>query len=350
MAPIDLRSDTATRPSAAMRAAMAAAEVGDDSMHEDPTVIRLEERSAELLGKEAALYLASGTMSNLVAQLALCRPDQRRILLANSHINRSGTGDPWLPRYIERTEVPTDARGVALLEPLIAAFDAPSAAPVGMFSFENTHNAAGGIALAPAETAAMIDVARRRGVPIHLDGARIFNAAVKLGVPAKDLAAGADSVAFCISKGLGAPVGSVLCGSADIISRAREMRKHIGGSMRQAGIIAAAGIVALDTMIDRLAEDHANARWLAEQLAQIPGFTVDPARVETNLIFVQASGFDGVAFQRALNDRGIKVGRPMNGRMRFVTHVDVDRPSLERAVEAIAEVIQQLAQPIPVAG
>ena len=338
MSIVDLRSDTITRPTPAMRAAMAAAVVGDDDYRDDPTVSLLEERAAALLGKEAGLFLPSGVMSNLVAALAHCPDGHRAIALANSHIAWSATGNPRVARLLQLATVQSDARGLAPLDALGAVLDAPGAAPAGLLCYENTHNLAGGTALAPGETAGMIDVARRQGIPVHLDGARLFNAAVALGLPASTLAGGADSATFCVSKGLGAPVGSILCGGGDFVERARDYRKYLGGGMRQAGIVAAAGLVALDTMIDRLAEDHANARWLADQLARLPGVRLDPDAVDTNLVFVELPGLDPVAFCSALDARGVKANE-IAGRVRLVTHADVDRPALARAVEIIAEVV-----------
>jgi threonine aldolase len=329
---IDLRSDTVTKPSAAMRAVMAAAEVGDDDYHDDPTVNRLEERAAELLGKEAGLFVPSGLMSNLVAALAHCPEDRRVVALANSHLVWSLNELPRIGRLVRLATVPDAGRGLPRLDVLGAELDAAGTEPVGLVCFENTHNQAGGTALAPAETAGLIAAARNRGIPVHLDGARVFNAAVALGLPASVLAEGADSVTFCVSKGLGAPVGSVLCGRADFIERARDYRKYLGGTMRQAGIVAAAGLFALDHGIDRLAEDHANARWLAEQLARIPGLRVIPAEIETNILFVEHETIDAPALFDALTQHGVATNN-IDGRIRLVTHLDVDRAALARAVE-----------------
>jgi threonine aldolase len=337
---IDLRSDTVTRPTAEMRAAMAAAQVGDDDYREDPTVIRLEERAAELLGKEGGLFVPSGVMSNLIAALTHCPDDQRVVALDNSHIAWSLSGNPRIARLTQLITVPSEARGLPSLDALQAAFATHGAVPVGLLCYENTHNLAGGTALAPGEMDEMITVARRRGIPIHLDGARLFNAAVALDLPASALAAEADSVTFCVSKGLGAPVGSVLCGDGDFIAQARDYRKYLGGAMRQAGIVAAAGLLALETMIDRLAEDHANARWLAERLAQIPGLTILPEHIETNIIFVELTDLDPAAFRQELLTRGVAVTE-LGGRIRLVTHLDVNRPMLARAVEIIAEVVSR---------
>jgi threonine aldolase len=334
---IDLRSDTVTKPSAAMRAVMTVAEVGDDDYHDDPTVNRLEARAAELLGKEAGLFVPSGIMSNLIAALTHCSEERRVVALADSHIVWSLSGNARIGRLVQFAAVPNDARGLPLLDALEDVFDPPDVAPVGLLCLENTHNQAGGTALAPAETAPAIAVARARGIPIHLDGARLFNAAVALGLPASALAADVDSATFCVSKGLGAPIGSVLCGDAAFIARARDYRKWLGGTMRQVGIVAAAGLYALETGINRLAEDHAHAQWLATQLRTIPGLRVSPQRVETNILFVEHVEIETPTLYDLLLARGIQTN-DIDGRIRLVTHRDVDRAQLEQAVATIAEV------------
>jgi threonine aldolase len=337
---IDLRSDTVTQPSAAMRAAMAAAAVGDDDYHDDPTVNRLEERAAELLGKEAGLFVPSGVMSNLIAALTHCPVDCRVVALDNSHIAWSLTEQARIGSLVRLTTLPSDERGLPIPDDLHAELEAADTAPVGLVCFENTHNQAGGTALTPEETAGLIAAARERGIPVHLDGARLFNAAVALGLPASVLAEGADSATFCVSKGLGAPIGSILCGSEEFISRARDYRKYLGGTMRQVGIVAAAGLSALETGIERLAEDHANAQWLAEELARIPGLRVTPEHIETNILFIEHTDIPAPAFAEALLARGV-VTNELGGRVRLVTHLDVDRPALARAVEIISEVSRQ---------
>jgi threonine aldolase len=336
---IDLRSDTVTKPSAAMRAAMAAAEVGDDDYRDDPTVIRLEECAAALLGKEAGLFVPSGVMSNLVAALTHCPADRRVVALANSHIAWSLTEHARIARLVRLSTVPSDARGLPVLDRLRAELDNPSA-PVGLLCYENTHNLAGGTALAPAETAGLIAAARDRRIPIHLDGARLFNAAVALGLPASVLAAEADSATFCVSKGLAAPIGSILCGNAEFVERARDTRKYLGGTTRQIGIVAAAGLFALETGIERLAVDNANARWLAERLAAIPELVVTPEPVETNILFVEPVDGDASVLAEALLARGVATN-VTDGRIRLVTHRDVDRPQLARAAEIVAEVVSR---------
>lgn len=339
---IDLRSDTVTRPTPAMRAVMAAAEVGDDDYGDDPTVLRLQERAAELLNKEAGLFVPSGVMSNLIAALAHCPDDRRVIALTNSHIAWSATSQPRIARLLDLTLVESDNRGLPLPNLLEAALDSINDRQAGLICYENTHNTIGGTALSPSETAWVIAAARERNLPVHLDGARIFNAAVALGLPVSDLTTDADSVTFCVSKGLGAPIGSVLCGSRDFIARANDYRKFLGGTMRQVGIVAAAGLYALDHHIDRLADDHANARWLADRLAEIPGLRVTPRHPETNLVFVEHEFADGETFYNALNDAGIAMNL-LNDRIRLVTHLDVTREDLAQAVEIIAGVSRQLS-------
>jgi threonine aldolase len=342
---IDLRSDTVTRPSAAMLAAMAAADVGDDDYHEDPTVRRLEEHAADLLGKDAGLFVPSGIMSNLIAALAHCPEHRRVVALTNSHIVWSLGGNPRVGRLVQLTTVPSDDRGLPETDRLRSLLDDPPEPPVGLICYENSHNQAGGTALHPHETAALFAEARNRDIPVHLDGARLFNAAVALGLPARDLAADANSATFCVSKGLGAPVGSVLCGAASFIERARDYRKWLGGAMRQAGIIAAAGLVALETGIERLRDDHANARWLAAQLAALPEIRVSPAQIETNILFIEHAGMVAGGFYGALRARGVLTNE-IDGRIRLVTHLDVGRAHLAEAVA----IIGSIRATVPAAG
>lgn len=337
---IDLRSDTVTRPTPAMREAMVAAAVGDDGFHEDPTVTRLEERAAELLGKEAALYMPSGTMSNLVAALTFCETGERLVTLTNAHNAWTLTYDQRLACLTEPVLLRDAGRGLACPDELRDALDGPGAT-VGLLTLENTFNQAGGTALRPEEFAPHVALARERDIPIHLDGARLFNAAVALGVPASQLAADADTVTFCLSKGLCAPVGSVLCGSGKFIRKARVHRQYLGGTMRQAGIVAAAGLVALDTMIDRMAEDHVNARHLAEGFAGIPGITL-PYPVETNLVFINVVGAGLTAHEvvERLAPTGVRLGDFYNEELiRAVTHAEISRADCDTAVAALREVL-----------
>src|SRR5712692_7241148 len=292
---VDLRSDTLTLPTPEMREAMARAEVGDDVWEEDPTVCRLEALAAERLGQAAGLFVTSGTQGNLVSVLAQTRPGQEVVLDVDAHIFNyevAGTsvigGVQMRPLQTERG-FPSPAQVREALRP--SNIHIP---PTGLVCLENTHNRHGGTCCTPEEIEAVAAVAHGAGVPVHLDGARLFNAAVALRRAASDFARHVDSVTFCVSKGLGAPVGSVVCGPAEFIARARRIRKMLGGGMRQAGVIAAAGIVALERMVNRLAEDHANARTLAEGVARLPGMRIDLASVQTNIVIFRVDRPQGV--------------------------------------------------------
>jgi len=333
---VDLRSDTITRPTAAMRKAMAEAEVGDDVFKEDPTVNRLEEMAAQRMGKPAALLVSSGTMGNLVSQLAHCGRGSETLLGDQSHVffyeqgGASALGGIH-PRTLSNAEdgtIPLD-----IIETAIRPDDVhfPRSR---LIILENTHNRCNGVPLTPAYTRSVGQLAARHGLKLHIDGARIFNAAVALGVDAAELAGPADSVTFCLSKGLAAPVGSVVCGNEDFIAEARRARKSVGGGMRQAGIIAAAGIVALTEMVDRLAEDHANARALAMGLAQTPGLEIDPERVTTNIVYfrVVREGMDASSLVARLADRGVLVLPTAPDRMRAVLNYHVTADHVERAL------------------
>jgi len=338
---IDLRSDTTSRPSEAMRRAMYEAEVGDDYYRTDPTVIALEERSAEVLGKEAALLVLSGTMGNLVSLLAQTRPGQSVVLADNCHILMNEAGGVsalagLLPRPVPAPQGVIDpSRAEAAI-----LSGSPLSAPTSLLCIENTHNASGGWPVAPDAVSALCSLARRRGLRTHVDGARIFNAAVALGVPASALVAEVDSVTFCLTKGLGCPTGSIVAGEAGFIAEARHKRQLVGGGMRQAGIWAAAGLVALDTMIDRLAEDHAHARLLAGLLADA-GLPADPAEVATNMVFfeVPEAIMPADVFVRRLGEAGVVVNPPKGRRVRFVTHVDVDESDVREAARRVGSVM-----------
>jgi threonine aldolase len=363
MPPIDLRSDTVTHPSPAMRRAMAEAPIGDDVFGDDPTINALEERAAALLGKEAGLFVASGTMGNLVAQMAHLGRGQETIASAESHIVMDeaaghavivGTSVRPLPDRPDGTMDP------ALIE---AAFRDPSDPhePIsGLIALENTHAHSMGQPLTVEYTRQVAAIAHAHGVPLHVDGARFFNAVVVLGATPTDLAGPADSVSFCLSKGLAAPVGSVVVGSKEFIWRARRARKMVGGGMRQAGILAAAGLVALsdgpDGMIGRLAEDHANARRLAEGLAAMPGIEspggtaqptdgpLDPARVRTNFVVFRVAG-DRAAFLAALATRGVLMVPYAHGTIRAVTHYGVTTADVDRVVAAVGAALAETARP-----
>ena len=337
---VDLRSDTVTLPTPAMREAMARAEVGDDVWEEDPTVQRLEAMSAALLGKEAGLFVASGTMGNLVSVVAQTKPGQEIVLDADSHIFNYEVAGGAVVGNVQTRPIKTE-RG--FLSPAqVAEAIRPSNIHIpttGLVCVENTHNRHGGTLCTPEEISAVAAIAHRAGVPVHLDGARLFNAAVALGRPAREFAAHADSVTFCVSKGLSAPVGSVVCGTREFIARARRVRKMVGGGMRQVGVLAAAGIVALEQMIDRLAEDHANARRLAEGMAALPKIRIDPARVQTNIVIFFVDRPDGAdTLVAGCLARKIKIHAIGPTSIRCVTHKDVDDADIERALQAFAEI------------
>jgi threonine aldolase len=337
---VDFRSDTLTLPTPAMREAMARAEVGDDVWEEDPTVKRLEALAAERTGKEAGLYVTSGTQGNLVSVLAQAPPGQEVVLDLDSHIfNYEVAGSARLGG-VQMRPVKT-ARGFLSPEQVREALRPANIhlPQTGLVCLENTHNRHGGTCCTPEEIGAVAAVAHGAGVPVHLDGARLFNAAVALRRPAADFARHVDSVTFCVSKGLGAPVGSVVCGSREFIGRARRFRKMVGGGMRQAGIIAAAGIVALETMVDRLAEDHANARTLAEGLARLPKLSIDLASVQTNIVIFQVERPGGVDdLVKGAAARGVKIHGISPTAIRCVTHKDVDGDDIAKALEAFGEI------------
>lgn len=344
---IDLRSDTVTHPTPAMREAMARAEVGDDVYREDPTVNRLEAMAADLLGKEAALFVPSGTMGNLIGVLGHCQRGDEVIM---GHLGHTflfeGGGVSALGGVFVHT-LPNQPDGTLRLEDILSAIR-PSDVhhPITrLVVLENTHNRCGGVPLSVAYTRQVGEAVHARGLALHLDGARIFNAAVALGVTARALAEPADTVTFCLSKGLCAPVGSVLCGSRDFIERARRIRKQLGGGMRQAGILAAAGIVALETMIDRLAEDHARARALAQGLARLPGIRLPMGMPATNMVFIALDDnlpLDAAAFAARLADHGVRVGVIGPRQFRLVTHYWIGDAEVAQTLEAFEAVINAL--------
>lgn len=335
---VELRSDTMTRPTPAMRKAMAAAEVGDDVFGEDPTVNRLEELAAERLGKEAALFVPSGTMANLISALCHCGRGDEMILGHLSHTFFYEQGGTAAVGSIHPRTLPNLPDGTIALEEIEAAVrgDNVHFPRTRLIALENTHNLCGGAPIAPDYMRAVSAIAKRHRLKLHVDGARLFNAAVALGLPARDLAADADSVSFCLSKGLAAPVGSVVCGGKDLIAPARRARKVLGGGMRQAGVLAAAGIVALTDMVDRLADDHANARRLAEGLAATPGLSLDPARVRTNIVYFDISkeGLSAADFVQRLQAEGVRMLPSGPRRVRAVTHYEVTAAGIEQALKA----------------
>jgi threonine aldolase len=336
-APIDLRSDTVTRPTTAMRRAMAEAEVGDDVYGEDPTVRRLEERVAELLGVEAALFVPSGSMANQIAIALHTRPGDEVLAGAGSHSFRFESGATPVLSGTQMCILPGDGRFDA--EAIREAFkpDNHLQPPTRLVIVENTHNLGGGLVWERGVLAGVLAAARALGLAVHLDGARLWNAAVATGASERELAAGFDTVSVCLSKGLGAPVGSLVAGARVHIDRAHRLRKMFGGAMRQVGILAAAGLHALEHHRARLAEDHAHAALLADALAGVPGLAIDRARVQTNIVVAQVAPELGGA--AALAERaarhGVKVGALGPRLLRMVTHLDVDRAACERAAQLL---------------
>ena len=337
---VDLRSDTVTQPSPEMRRAMYDAELGDDVYGEDPTLNALEAKAAERLGKEAAVFVASGTMGNLVSVLAHAQRGDEIILGHKAHIFRSEAGGASALGGVSFHTVPNDDRGMLNPDDVRDAIrpNDPHMPRTAAICLENTQNACGGAPLTQDDMQTVAAVAREGGVALHVDGARIFNAAVALEAPVSELARDADSVTFCLSKGLSCPVGSVIVGDADYIKEARRWRKMAGGGMRQVGVIAAAGIVALDGMVDRLAEDHANARKLAEGLAQIPGISIDPDSLPTNLVFFDVEREDRDEIHRRLVERGVKGGGG-GKRWRYVTHYGITESDIDYALEQVREAL-----------
>ena len=324
MRTVDLRSDTTTLPSDEMRQAIAGSELGDDVFQDDPTINRLQDLAAEKMGKEAALLVPSGTMANLVSILTHCGRGAEVILGNRAHTYKYEKGGISAYGSIHSTQIPNLDDGTMQLEDIRDAIRGvddhfPETKLIGL---ENTHNVCGGSPLSVAYTKEVADLARSHNIKLHIDGARIFNAAVALGVEVHELVEDADSMSFCMSKGLAAPVGSVICGSKDFINQARGIRKGLGGGMRQAGIIAAAGIVALETMVDRLQEDHTNAQLLAEGIADLPGIVLDPGSIKTNIIYfdMDNNAVESADFLAALSTKGIKFFDTGPRRFRMVTH------------------------------
>ncbi len=339
---IDLRSDTKTMPTEAMRRAMVEAEVGDDVAGEDPTVNKLEAVAAELLGKEAGLLVTSGTQGNIVSLLALTEPGQKLIVEQDAHLFHYERGGVARLAGLMVHTLPGHY-GVMNPEEVEAAIwpDEIHRAPTGAVALENTHNRAGGTCLSVEHTGNICEVAHRHGVPVHIDGARIFDAAVALGVEARELVAAADSVTFCLSKSLGAPVGSVICGEEAFIARAREYRKVLGGGMRQAGIIAGPGLVALEQELPRLHEDHQKARRVGDVLAELPGVRLDLARVQTNMVLFELHRDDMSAAQlcERLAGYDIRANPRSEVEIRLVLHRDVSFADAEQVCVALVEVL-----------
>lgn len=341
---IDLRSDTVTHPTPAMREAMYRAEVGDDVYGDDPTVNRLQEMAANMLGKEAALFVASGTMGNLSAILALCGRGDEVILGDKSHTFLFEAGGISALGGVHSCQLANQSDGTLRLQDIQTAIRSEdSHHPVTrLIALENTHNRCGGVALDMNYTQAVAAIARDHDIALHLDGARIFNAAAAQDLSARALAEPADSVTFCLSKALCAPVGSLLCGSHDFIMSAHRIRKQLGGGMRQAGVLAAAGIVALETMVERLGEDHLRAQRLAQGLSTIPGLVLDPGTPQTNMIFCQLGEDIRLTAQQvvsAVKRLGVRVGAVNSRRFRLVTHYWIDDDGVDQAVSAFREVL-----------
>ena len=344
----DLRSDTVTHPTEEMRAAMARAEVGDDVMGEDPSVNKLEEMAAEMVGKEAAVLVASGTMGNLVSILAHTQRGDEVIAGNESHIFWNECGGASVLGGVQLRQVNNDYRGMMDPDEVDRAVRRPGNIHFprsSLLCLENTHNRCSGGILTPSETKALCDVAHAHGLQVHLDGARIFNAAVALEVPATELTKDVDDLTFCLSKGLSAPAGSLVCGSQDFVNRARKWRKAVGGGMRQVGVIAAAGIVALQTCVERLADDHANGHRLAEGLAEISGLSVNPDHIRSNIVFVEVDPSLGPTpdFIRRMSEEGVKVSYPGERNFRMVTNRHITAEDVDETLGIVSRLAREAA-------
>jgi threonine aldolase len=345
MTMIDLRSDTVTKPTPEMRRAMAEAEVGDDVYGEDPTVNRLERRSAEILGKEAAVFVPTGTMGNTIGVKLHTEHGQEVICETRSHVyNYELAMMAWFCGCVPRPVLADD--GILRWEQIRKSIKplGPHWAPTGLIEIENTSNMTGGTVYPLEVIHEICEGARDHGLKVHMDGARVFNAAEYLGKPVREIVAAVDTITFCLSKALGAPVGSILAGTDEQIKRARLYRKRLGGGMRQAGVLAAAGLIALEEHPRKLAADHATARYLAEALSRTPGIAVDPAKVQTNIVIydVSACGIPAAEFSAKLKAKGVLMNAVGETHLRLVTHYDVNREGAELAVQAIAEVASTL--------
>jgi threonine aldolase len=342
---LDFRSDTVTKPTQAMREAMATAEVGDDVYGEDPSVNRLQEIAADLMGMEAGLFVPSGTMGNLAAMLAHCNRGDEVILGDQAHTFLLEGGGLAALGGVSVYPLRNRIDGTLDLDEVRNAIrQDDSHHPISrLVTIENTHNRCGGVAITVEYTKSMAQLANDFGLRFHIDGARIFNAAADLGVNVRDLASSADSISFCLSKALSAPVGSVVCGSKDFIYRAHRARKKLGGGMRQAGILAAAGIVALEQMIDRLSEDHRRARELAVGLSKIPGIVIDLQNQHSNMVFFELSEelpIEISDFLARLRQQNLLIGRVRGRRFRMVTHLWIEDSAIHQAVEVIKDILK----------
>ena len=339
---IDMRSDTVTRPTPAMREAMLRAEVGDDVMAEDPTINALQERVAALFGKEAALFVSSGTQANQISIKAYTQPGDEVIADAICHPVRSELGASALISGVQVAMIPT-VRGVYTREAaakLIRA-DHWMQPKTSLLWVENTHNAGGGTVFPLDALDGLRALSNERGIPLHIDGARIFNAVVASGIAPAEWGRRCDSLSFCLSKGLGCPVGSMLMGTREFIKRARRLRQIYGGGWRQAGILAAAGLHALDHHVERMAEDHANAKWFAERVSAMQGVELVYADTQTNLVFldVAPSGLAAETISQRLRERGVALAMRGGTTFRAVTHLDVTRADVEQAARALQEAL-----------
>ncbi len=339
---IDLRSDTVTKPTPAMRRAMMEAEVGDDVYGEDPTVNRLEARAAEITGKEAALFVPTGTMGNTIAVKLLTEHGQEVIADARAHLlDYELSMVAWFSGCVVRAIHTED--GILSWDEVRRQIKplSPYSAPTGLVEIENTHNMWGGTVYPLRTIREICDGTHELGLKVHMDGARVFNAAAAMGIPVRDIVAPADTVMFCLSKGLGAPAGSILAGPAHLIARGRLYRKRLGGGMRQAGVLAATGLVALEESPPRLIADHCNAKFLAEGFARIPGIQIDPQRVATNIVVfdVSQTGLAPADISARLNERGVLINAINQRQMRAVTHYDVDREACAQALAALADAL-----------
>ena len=339
---IDLRSDTVTKPTPAMRQAMLDAEVGDDVYGEDPTVNRLEQRAAEIAGKEAALFVPTGTMGNTIAVKLLTEHGQEVICDSRAHLlDYELSMVAWFSGCVIRA-IQTE-NGILSWDEVRRQIKpvSPYSAPTGLVSIEQTHNMHGGTLYPMSTVHEICEGARERGLKVHMDGARIFNASASLGLPVSEIARPAETLMFCLSKGLGAPAGSMLAGPASLIAKGRLYRKRLGGGMRQVGVLAAAGLVALEQTPPRLADDHANAKFIAEGLAKIPGISMDPRKTVTNIVVFDVSGvgIPPADISARLKQRGVLINYINERQMRAVTHYDVDRAACTQALTAVADAV-----------
>lgn len=339
---VDLRSDTVTRPTPEMYRAMAEAPLGDDVLGDEPTVAELERLSAEMFGMEAAVFVPSGTMGNQIAIAAHTQPGDAIIIEEEAHVLYYEVGAPAVLNGVMTRMVPSQAGFMDPKDVERAVMKRSLHTPgTAVICLENTHNRAGGTVMPAGLMAEYRAIADRHGLKVHMDGARVFNAAVADGRPVRDVIAGCDSVSFCLSKGLASPVGSVLVGSSELIDKARVWRKRLGGGMRQSGILAACGIVSLKHMVDRLAEDHARAKKLASAVDAMPGLSVDHATVQTNMVLIDTNGLSE-PWLDALKEAGVWALPPSPNRIRCVFHKDVEDAGVDRAIEAFGRVARQM--------